>query len=471
MSPDEMMKMFGLGAPAEKPAAAAGLGIMPTSGGAKKKAAPTCPTAIEIDEWGMRRGRDLIDESERLRRTGVDEFAAADFHAAAFDPDPVFTDGCDDGRRAEFITQLLDTPECHALRADTMLDDTAAAIAATAFAEQFAVLTKDDAKREREGKPEGASPADEMGKEMAALRAVGRALAVAGEEVGEMKDAAEAMGMGAAGATDPAAVAAMFKRVRSDPTLKRICELAGRFRMVARSKQRTKVSHGFDDIVGVEPAGDIGRLLPMELAKLAVPELELDTLRRLVERQTLCRQYQSVEPVGKGPIIVCIDESGSMEGEKANTAKALALALAWVARSQKRWCGLVAYSGGSPPRSLTLPADRWDEGKLCDWLSAFIGYGSEIDVPVREMPWLYAEMGAPKGATDLIFLTDALCDIKPAVSVPFMEWKAAEKVRLITLVIGTRDPSKSGLAQISDECHAVPSLAATAVAVDRVLSI
>ncbi|OWK35232.1 hypothetical protein FRUB_09393 [Fimbriiglobus ruber] len=46
-----------------------------------------------------------------------------------------------------------------------------------------------------------------------------------------------------------------------------------------------KVTHGLDDVVGVEPGGDVGRLLPAELAKLVVPELELDTLRRIVERQ------------------------------------------------------------------------------------------------------------------------------------------------------------------------------------------
>ena len=109
------------------------------------------------------------------------------------------------------------------------------------------------------------------------------------------------MGAGSPGGPiDPKRVADLFRRVRTDPTLRRICELAGRFRRVAQSKQRTKAIHGMDDLVGVEPGGDLGRLLPVELAKLAVPELELDTLRRLVERQTLCREYQSVEPVGAG---------------------------------------------------------------------------------------------------------------------------------------------------------------------------
>src|SRR5947208_2114117 len=45
-------------------------------------------TALAVDEWGLRCGRDLIAESDRLRSAGTDEHAAADFFAAAFDPDP-----------------------------------------------------------------------------------------------------------------------------------------------------------------------------------------------------------------------------------------------------------------------------------------------------------------------------------------------------------------------------------------------
>lgn len=106
-----------------------------------------------------------------------------------------------------------------------------------------------------------------------------------------MHEAAGALGLGpgSPGSNDPRAVAALFRRVRSDPALRRVCELAGRFRRVARSKQRLKQTHGLDDVVGVEPGGEVGRLLPVELARLAVPELELDALRRIVERQAVCR--------------------------------------------------------------------------------------------------------------------------------------------------------------------------------------
>jgi uncharacterized protein with von Willebrand factor type A (vWA) domain len=283
-----------------------------------------------------------------------------------------------------------------------------------------------------------------------------------------LKRAALGLGPGAPGCNDPKAIAALFKRVRSDPTLRRICELAGRYRRVAQSRQRRKATHGLDDVVGVVPDADLGRLLPQELAKLAIPEFEDDTLRRLVERQSLCREYRATEPVAKGPILVSVDESGSMEGEKVHTAKALALALAWIARQQKRWCGLVAYSGDSGERLLALPPGRWNEGAVLDWLAEFIGRGSSLDVPVRELPGYYQKLGAPVGKTDVIFVTDAICRIPAKVQEEFCAWKKRVQARLLALIIQS---TPGDLAAVADEVHEVPSLAVTEAAVEHVLSL
>jgi uncharacterized protein with von Willebrand factor type A (vWA) domain len=469
MDPKDLLKMLDLdGKPPDTPSAS---GVVAGVADAHHPEADASPTALQVDAWGLRRGRDLVTESERLKKAGTDEFAAADFFGAAFDPDPrLVSVPCVDRRRQQFVAQLLDTPEYHALHAATRLDDTAAGIAATHFAEQFARLKQEDTKEHDGGKSAAGGPGDALGEEMATLRAVGRAVAEAGKEVGDLHEAAGALGMGSGmpGSNDPGAIAALFKRVRSDPTLRRICELAGRFRRVAQSKQRLKVTHGLDDVVGVEPGGDIGRLLPSELARLMVPELELDTLRRIVERQALCREHHAVEPVGKGPVIISLDESGSMEGVKIHTAKALALALAWVARSQRRWCALVAYSGDSGERLLPLPPGRWDEMKLADWLAAFIGRGSHLDVPVREMPRMYRELNAPPGVTDLVFVTDAKCRMDAAVRDVFLAWKSSAKARLVTLVI---DNLPGDLALVSDEVHVVRSLSPDTDAVGRVLSL
>ncbi len=458
MDPKDFVKLLDLdGDPPDLPG---GRGILAPVPG-KASPAGVSPTALAVDAWGLRRGRDLASESDRLKAAGTDDYTAADFFWAAFDPDPRLLVDCVDPRRHRFLARLFDTPGYRSLHAATRLDDTAAGIAAAHFAGQFAALAR---------KPAEAAPAADMRGEIEALRAAGRAVADAGKDVDELRELAAAFGLGpgSPGSADPAAIAALYRRVRSDPSLGRVCDLAGRFRRVARSKQRLKVMHGRDDVVGVEPGGDVGRLLPVELARLTVPEFELDALRRIAERQALCREYSALEPAGKGPVIVSVDESGSMQGTKVETAKALALAVAWVARRQHRWVGLVAYSGDSGERLLAPPPGRWDEHALADWVGAFLGRGSSLDVPVREMPDYYRRLGAPAGVTDILFVTDAQCRIPADLAARFNAWRRSVRARVVALVIGSEP---GDLAAVSDECHRVAELAPDAAAVGRALSL
>jgi len=423
------------------------------------------PTALRLDAWGLRRGADLLAESHRLQQTNLDALAVADFHGAAFEFDPALVGKCQDALRRAFLDQLLQTPAYRALHAQTRLDPVAAGIAATAFGEQFAAL--------RQGHERGPSKdeaGDSLDAEMATLRAIGKAVAEAGKEVEECREACAALGLGpgSPGSNDPHAIAALFRRVRSSPTLRRICELAGRYRRLAQSRQRRKATHGIDDVVGVVLDGDVGRLLPTELARLADDDLTDDLLRRLVERQAMCREHHATEPVGKGPICVVVDESGSMAGPKVETAKALALALAWVARQQRRWCALVAYSGESGERLLALPPGRWDEAALADWLESFIGRGSDLDVPLRELPGYFRRLRCPAGVTDVVAVTDALVRVPGDVRDAFNAWKKESQVRVISLVIRSRP---GDLAGVSDEVHVVDHLGVEAEAVGRVLGI
>jgi uncharacterized protein with von Willebrand factor type A (vWA) domain len=416
-------------------------------------------TVFEVDGWGLRRGEDLLAETDRLKSLSLDTFAVADCHTAAFDPEPRLRSDGRDKLRREFFGALLETPEYRSLHRLTRLDAVASEIAAIHFAEELAAFRK-----------EAEAAAEDMQREVASLRAASRASLAAQEEVAECREAQMALGMGPGypGSNDAKTIAELFRRVRNDSTLRAICSLAGRYRRFAQSRQRRKTRHGLDDVVGVELAGDLGRLVPHELAKLADPSLEKEALRRMVERQLMAREYHASEPVAQGPIIVCVDESGSMHGEPVHTAKAIALALAWIARRQRRWCALIAYSGDSGERLLPLPAGRWNELALADWLMAFLGRGSNLDIPIRELPRMFGELKAPAGDTDVIALTDCCCHIPRDLQENFNSWKRSVQARLITLAIGE---DAGDVAAVSDEIHLVRSLAVSEDAVARVLSI
>src|SRR5262245_47458300 len=110
--------MLDLGGNDDASELAADLAISPDEA---KPHVQTSPTALDLDDWALRKGREVLAESERMQALNLTEHEAADFFAAAFLPDPRLLEGCEDRRRHEFISQLFETPEYNALHTATML--------------------------------------------------------------------------------------------------------------------------------------------------------------------------------------------------------------------------------------------------------------------------------------------------------------------------------------------------------------
>lgn len=150
-------------------------------------------------------------------------------------------------------------------------------------------------------------------------------------------------GTGYGGQHEGSNIRSLAQRLRRDKRLQKIARLAGRFRRIAEAKQRQKTIHSHDEISDVVQGDDIGRLLPSELMKLKHPQLKKLLLRDLMERKAQQYDLKGTEPLGRGPIVVCIDKSGSMHGEPDIWASAVALALLDIAKKQKRVFGLINF--------------------------------------------------------------------------------------------------------------------------------
>ena len=454
MSNDELNKLLDLDG-----------GTLPSSGSGSEptpKAQESSLTALKLDQWSLRKGDELLKESPRLRKLNLTSVAVADLHAAAFLPNPELVESCSNPLRKQFVEELLSTPAYRFLHESTKLNTVAAEIAACSFAEQFHLL---EARA-----PDPSQPSKPEGLDVAVIAAASRASKDAVEGVQELESVTQAMGMGAGepGSSDVNAVASAFKAARSNKALMRICVMAGKYKQLAQGLHKARSKNGFEEVTGLESGGDISRLVPSELMKLGIPELELDLMRRLVERQCLCREFEAEERVGLGPVVLVVDESGSMVGHRNESAKAIALTLAWIARKQGRWCGLVAFSGGTGHRVLSLPPDRWNQVDLLDWLQSFIGMGSDQDVPIGEMAAIFTEIGAPLGKTDLIYITDAELTISQKKAEAFKAWKASVQARLISLVLNS---SPGQLSSISDEVHLINSLDPAEAGIKKVFSL
>lgn len=465
MNQDELFNLLDLGGKEEDPQAI----DVPASSGPGRPTGPVTEECVVMDDWDREKGADLY----QTHRNGQPEWWS-EFHTISYATDPQLTDNPANKRRSEYIEKLMESQQYQELRQSTVLNELTSEMAAHQFMQGYVKLAEKDRQRQNKPKkqklPGKKDDSGELQAEMDLIMCVNDALNEAQKEADEMMEACKGLGMGVEiGRMDTQSVAQMFRRVRQSPTLKRICDLAGAYRRSAQGRQRQKVSHGYDEVVGVHMDGDIGRLLPVELGSLGDELLELDTMRRLVERQTMCREYKGSDKMNKGPIVVCVDESGSMRGEPVCQAKAFGLAMAWVARKQNRWCALVGYAGGTAGTRLALPPGKWDENKLMDWLGHFYGGGTVMDVPLKELPTTYwDELKCPKGKTDLIIITDGIVSVPQEMEVNFKNWKLREKVRCISLILAGR---AGDLEKVSDEVHLISQFDVTSEAIGRCLSI
>lgn len=450
-----------------------------TAGGAVAVPVEQSATALVVDRWGRRRGAELAGEWQAdTDLPQADEHVTTDALAALFDARPTRAARPADPHRAAWWHQLLETPEYRALHAQTVLSPTLSRLGAAALARQWLEYVAQEPppspplRSQAPGQAEGEwgeEDTEDPARTIARIRSTRAAAKAAADEVDAARQTAAGLGLGEASELDPATIARYVQVVRDDPLLRAIMAMAGRYRARAQTLQRERVDAHRAEITGIELAGDIGRLLPTELLAVAgaVPELEWLALYRLATRRCLAYRHHRRDPVGMGLIVVSVDESGSMSGEPIAAAKGLALAMAWVARQQRRPCILVGFSGTE--EVYACPSDQPDA--VVEWCRHFWDGGTVLDGPLGTVPrdqWPTLPREA-RGRADHIIITDAEVDCPPELRETYRAWAARERVRTYALVIGAR--SAGDLADVADRCWCLPDLSLDQAAIEAVLSI
>ncbi len=221
-----------------------------------------------------------------------------------------------------------------------------------------------------------------------ALRTALRAgIEEAGQQIADAEAAMTALGYGTGtGANtfrNPAVAVELARRVASSQTLKKIIAVAGRLTATARAKRASRTNYARGEYVGVEPTGSLARILPSEMVHLASPLGTALLHRKLMEKAALGYSVRGKEKAAKGPIVICIDQSGSMDGDKNIWAKAVALALLDAARHEKRAFAIVLYDT-LVGQVLDCPhPDRVDPSHILTMLSSFTGGGTSFGPPMN----------------------------------------------------------------------------------------
>jgi len=282
--------------------------------------------------------------------------------------------------------------------------------------------------------------------------AMRQALTKAKEAIGKAEEMADAYGFGDEpgkdGYTDPTMKLRIAEKVRANPKLRKLAELAGRFRREARKAQAHKKSPGPDEITDIEMGADLGRLIPSELMKLAHPLMKLEFARRMLERGLSQYKMESVEKKTRGPIIVCIDNSYSMSGPKEIWSKAIALAMCQIAVDQKRTFEVMHFDT-KVQKIFAFPAGNTNPEELIQCMSYFSKGGTKF-APVLATAYDHITNAAEKDLkeADVIFITDGEAPLSTTEQQIITAAKKATGASLYTICLGATAPS---LEPISDK--------------------
>lgn len=145
------------------------------------------------------------------------------------------------------------------------------------------------------------------------------------------------------------------------------------------------------DISGITVGNDLSAVLPSELAMLAEPKTQSIFLSNYSARRlqlfASASQVKTPDKHQDGPVIICVDTSGSMNGEPVRVAKALTVAVSIIAWRRKRNVFVITYADRYD--YLNLGCNRSRLGELSGFLSVDASGGNNEN---QMFQWLFKDV-------------------------------------------------------------------------------
>ena len=234
----------------------------------------------------------------------------------------------------------------------------------------------------------------------------------------------------------------VVEALRSDERLRRIAKLAGRLRAQAIAKQTTKVEHGREELCDVTLGSDLGHLLPSETVLLADEDLEALLYRRLLESAAMQYELRGQDHRAEGPIVLVVDESGSMRGHRDEWAKAVALAMMEIAARQGRSIAYVHFDAAVTRTDLIATPKSIGLDVLLGCVSHFSGGGTRIATALAEANRILAGQAEARSfaKADVVLITDG-ADPDQAAQLAQLDALRKRGAALFSVGIGSEIPT------------------------------
>ena len=204
-------------------------------------------------------------------------------------------------------------------------------------------------------------------------------------------------------------------------------------------------------VVGFTYSNDISKVIPSEKSLMLDPDIEDLFYLKFAEKRLLSYRYANstsclhsekrqheykttITKDASGPIIICVDTSGSMHGTPEQTAKVATLAIAKSAFKHHRKCFLISFSTNIE----TLDLSDFHKIDALDTLVQFLNksfYGGTDASPALQESLKQLETESYKNA-DVLMISDFVMNRLPQELVSSMEKEQNNGTRFYSIIIG-----------------------------------
>ena len=189
-----------------------------------------------------------------------------------------------------------------------------------------------------------------------------------------------------------------------------------------------------DELFGINKSGNISRMLPSELLNLEDENLKYLFYAKYLENSLLTYEIKGKDEIekneteekisNKGPIVVCLDTSGSMKGTPLLRAKALVLSITKILREENRELYVILFGAKGQFQEISLEGEE-DICRAIKFLKKSYEGGTDFETPLRRGIEIISEKENYRKA-DILMVTDGSCRI----SYQFKRVLKEEKERL-----------------------------------------
>lgn len=242
----------------------------------------------------------------------------------------------------------------------------------------------------------------------------------------------------------------LANKIRSSHKLMQLSKMLGRYKKWAISSNKVKIKQEISELASLCLDNDLSKVIPSELARLGDEDLDPLFIRDYLNGNLICYDLKHKEKEQKGPIIVVVDESGSMSGDKELWSKAVTVAMAELAKSKKRHFAVIEFASERQCRTKQFEYGNIPVLELIDFATNFFSGGTSYYAPLNEALKIINDEKNFKKA-DILFITDGEAYLDDDFIKKFNEIKEKKEFKMITVAVDFDYCSTSVTSKISDE--------------------